>query len=333
MNDLMGRTVDYLRISVTDRCNLRCRYCMPPEGVSDIGHREILRYDEILVIVKTMAQLGIKKIKVTGGEPLVRRGTEELIRELAAVEGIEEVTLTTNGVMLEERLPALIQAGIRNINISLDTLDRERYKALAGADMLEKVRGAVSACLADERIRLKINCISLADTPKEDFISLARIAEKNCADVRFIEVMPIGMGKTQSGISADTLFEMLEESFGKGRKVCERRGNGPAEYFEFEGFKGKIGFISAVSHRFCTECNRIRLTADGILKPCLASEYGVNLKALLRNGAGSDGAGGDRLAEHIRQAIEGKAEGHCFNACGKPQDRVQGERLMSQIGG
>lgn len=320
MKDRRGRTVDYLRLSVTDRCNLRCRYCMPPEGVCDLGHEAILRFDEIVRLVRIMAADGIKKIKITGGEPLVRRGLTELISELYALPGVEEVTLTTNGVLLAEKLPALCEAGVSKINISLDTIDRRRYAELTGFDELAAVKKAIAVCLS-RGVALKINALALADSRQEDFLQLARLAEEKALDVRFIEVMPIGMGRSEKGVSADELIKLFESAFGPARPAEEKRGNGPAEYFDFAGFRGKIGFISPLSHRFCAQCNRLRLTADGFLKPCLAAEEGLDLKALLRGGA-TDG----QLAAAIERALADKPDGHDFCA-------LQGGRLMSQIGG
>lgn len=320
MRDKRGRTVDYLRLSVTDRCNLRCHYCMPPEGVCDLGHEAILRFDEIVRLVRIMAADGIKKIKITGGEPLVRRGLTELISELYALPGVEEVTLTTNGVLLAEKLPALCKAGVSKINISLDTLDRRRYAELTGFDELAAVKEAIAVCLS-RGVALKINALSLADSRQEDFLQLARLAEEKALDVRFIEVMPIGMGRSEKGVSADELLKLFDSAFGPARPATEKRGNGPAEYFDFAGFRGKIGFISPLSHRFCAQCNRLRLTADGFLKPCLAAETGLDLKALLRSGA-ADG----QLAAAIERTLAEKPDGHDFCA-------LQGGRLMSQIGG
>ena len=320
MRDKRGRTVDYLRLSVTDRCNLRCRYCMPPEGVCDLGHEAILRFDEIVRLVRIMAADGIKKIKITGGEPLVRRGLTELISELYALPGVEEVTLTTNGVLLAEKLPALCKAGVNKINISLDTLDRRRYAELTGFDELAAVKEAIAACLS-RGVALKINALALADSRQGDFLQLARLAEEEALDVRFIEVMPIGMGRSEKGVSADELLKLFESAFGPARPAAEKRGNGPAEYFDFAGFRGKIGFISPLSHRFCAQCNRLRLTADGFLKPCLAAETGLDLKALLRSGA-ADG----QLAAAIERTLAEKPDGHDFCV-------LQGGRLMSQIGG
>ncbi len=322
MIDSAGRKIDYLRISVTDRCNLRCRYCMPPEGVKNLGHEAILTYSEIVRIVKIMADLGIRKVKITGGEPLVRLGIEELIEELNSIKAIEQVTLTTNGILLSQKIFALYKAGIRNINISLDTLDRKKYEELTGYDALEDVKASIDACLDFQDINLKLNCLALADNTRDDFARMASLAADKPIDVRFIEVMPIGMGKSEKGVDADDILHILEDKFGKSQKVIGKRGNGPAQYFSFEGFEGKIGFISPMSHKFCSGCNRARLTADGFFKPCLAYDTGVDLKSLMRLGARDQ-----ELAEHILKAANQKNIGHSFGT------ETSSGRSMWQIGG
>ena len=322
MIDSAGRKIDYLRISVTDRCNLRCRYCMPPEGVKNLGHEAILTYSEIVRIVKIMADLGIRKVKITGGEPLVRLGIEELIEELNSIKAIEQVTLTTNGILLSQKIFALYKAGIRNINISLDTLDRKKYEELTGYDALEDVKASIDACLDFQDINLKLNCLALADNTRDDFARMASLAADKPIDVRFIEVMPIGMGKSEKGVDADDILHILEDKFGKSQKVIGKRGNGPAQYFSFEGFEGKIGFISPMSHKFCSGCNRARLTADGFFKPCLAYDTGGDLKSLMRLGVRDQ-----ELAEHILKAVNQKNIGHSFGT------ETAGGRAMWQIGG
>jgi len=322
MIDSAGRKIDYLRISVTDRCNLRCRYCMPPEGVKNLGHEAILTYSEIVRIAKIMADLGIRKVKITGGEPLVRLGIEELIEELNSIKAIEQVTLTTNGILLSQKIFALYKAGIRNINISLDTLDRKKYEELTGYDALEDVKASIDACLDFQDINLKLNCLALADNTRDDFARMASLAADKPIDVRFIEVMPIGMGKSEKGVDADDILHILEDKFGKSQKVIGKRGNGPAQYFSFERFDGKIGFISPMSHKFCSGCNRARLTADGFFKPCLAYDTGVDLKSLMRLGVRDQ-----ELAEHILKAVNQKNIGHSFGT------ETAGGRSMWQIGG
>ena len=322
--DNFGRQIDYLRISVTDRCNLRCRYCMPKKGVSDIGHDQILRYDEIISLVKIFADAGISRIKITGGEPLVRRGIESLIGELYKINGIEEITLTTNGVLLPNKLEQLYRSGIRNINISLDTLDKNRYEEITGFDALAQVLQAVDECLKYDDIKVKINALALAETSPDEVMALAAMARNKAVDVRFIEVMPLGMGRMVKGRSQEEILKFLTEEFGQAREYCGKRGNGPAVYYDFENFSGKVGFISAMTHKFCQECNRLRLTADGHLKSCLNYEDGKNLKEMLRGGAERK-----EIEEAIGQVIAAKGEGHCFGGHCDNAD----ERIMSQIGG
>lgn len=325
MKDKYGRDIDYMRISVTDRCNLRCRYCMPECGVESMGHDEILRFDEILKIVKIASGLGIENIKITGGEPLVRRDITSLIGDIKALDGIRKVTLTTNGSLLEGSLKELVSAGLDGINISLDTLDARKYRELTGGGDVEKVKAAIVKCAGYPGLKTKVNVVSILGFNDDEITSFGQIAAKYEVDVRFIEMMPIGMGREFDTVYQNTVMNCLENRFGKAMPVCGKRGSGPAVYYDFEGFKGKIGFISPLSHRFCEQCNRIRLTAGGLLKPCLQYGGGMDLKAALRCGK-SDGA----LEEMIRTAIFQKPLRHEFCSGG-----VTGEeaRFMSEIGG
>ena len=283
MIDKYGREIDYLRISVTDRCSLRCRYCMPEEGVKSLSHAEILTYDEILRICRCAADLGIRKIKLTGGEPLVRKGCASLAKQIKAIPGIEKVTLTTNGILLAEQLDALLDAGIDAINISLDTLDPELFKKVARRDGLEKVFEGIEAALAHPGLSLKINSVPVIKE-KENFIGIAGLAQKYPIHVRFIEMMPIGFGKQFPFQDEESIKAVLEEAYGPMHAVNERYGNGPCHYYEIAGFKGKIGFISAMTHKFCSQCNRVRLTSEGFMKGCLQYQKGTDLRGLMRGG-------------------------------------------------
>ena len=308
MIDKYGREIDYLRISLTDRCNLRCIYCMPEEGVKSLSHAEILTYDEILRICRCAADLGIRKIKLTGGEPLVRKGCASLAKQIKAIPGIEKVTLTTNGILLAEQLDALLDAGIDAINISLDTLDPELFKKVARRDGLEKVFEGIKAALAHPGLSLKINSVPVIKE-KENFIGIAGLAQKYPIHVRFIEMMPIGYGAAYTGGSNEELFRQIEECYGnaseagtvrsrEGKKYSAdirdlsyteekqqsgKHGAGPAAYYRFPGLNMDVGFISAMHHKFCRSCNRIRLTSEGYLKLCLCYEKGVDLRAILRD--------------------------------------------------
>ena len=324
MIDKYGREIDYLRISLTDRCNLRCIYCMPEEGVKSLSHAEILTYDEILRICRCAADLGIRKIKLTGGEPLVRKGCASLAKQIKAIPGIEKVTLTTNGILLAEQLDALLDAGIDAINISLDTLDPELFKKVARRDGLEKVFEGIEAALAHPGLSLKINSVPVIKE-KENFIGIAGLAQKYPIHVRFIEMMPIGYGKEFRFRGEDEICSILESAYGKMTPVIEHYGNGPCHYYEIEGFQGKIGFISAMTHKFCSQCNRVRMTAEGYLKACLQYQTGISLKALMRNGCTDE-----ELTEAIRKVIWEKPGEHHFTSQAIDEDEL---KLMSQIGG
>ncbi len=324
MIDQHQRTIDYLRISVIDRCNLRCVYCMPESGVETMKHAEILSYEEIIRICKIMTEFGLKKIKITGGEPLVRKDLSWLIARLKAIPGIEQVTLTTNGILLKEQLPKLVEAGIDAINISLDTTDSDIFKQITRRDLFKDVWEGILACLKYPKIPLKINCVPIDHRP-ENLIAMAKIAKDYPIHVRFIEMMPIGFGKDFKYISEEHIVDVLTRQFGPLTPDTRHLGNGPCHYFHIDGFKGQIGFISAISHKFCHQCNRIRLTADGYLKTCLQYETGGNLKELLRNNVSDE-----ILGKTVYDIIYNKPLSHQFDVT-KPE---HGEvRSMSQIGG
>lgn len=326
MMDEYQRKIDYLRISVTDRCNLRCLYCMPEEGVPLVSHDEILRYDEILHLIRIFASMGIQKIKLTGGEPLVRRQLAELVRESKKIPGICQVTLTTNGVLLGEQMQELADAGIDGINLSLDTLDEDEYQKITRRRELPRVWESFQEALKYPRVTLKINCVPLHQS-KESLIQIAGLSKEYPVHVRFIEMMPIGLGADCQGYREEEIYGFLREAFGEGQPVKEILGNGPAHYIQFKGFHGKIGFISAVSHKFCDQCNRIRLTAQGYLKTCLQYDRGADLRESLRRGATDQ-----ELAELIRQALLEKPKSHAFYET-KENDEDTEKKMMSQIGG
>ena len=287
MIDGKGRLIDYMRISVTDRCNLRCRYCMP-DGIRQIAMSEILTYEEIERICQIAAELGIKKLKITGGEPLVRKGCTDLIRRLKKVPGIEQVTLTTNGVLLTEYLESLKKAGTDGINISLDTCNSIRYQAITGMDACDRVIEAVHKS-AVSGIRTKVNAVLQEDNPegevcKEDIKGLLDLSKETAVDVRFIELMPIGYGKKRHGVSNDRVLSEIRKIYPEIKRDERTHGNGPAVYYQIPGFSGSIGFISAMHGKFCRECNRIRMTATGDIKPCLCYADVYPLRDLLRSG-------------------------------------------------
>ena len=324
MQDQHQRNIDYLRISIIDRCNLRCVYCMPEDGVSPIKHADILTYEEIIRICKVMAGFGLKYIKITGGEPLIRKDLPWLIAGLKAIDGIEQVTLTTNGLLLKEQLSQLVKAGIDAINISLDTMNPESFTQITRRNLFKDVWEGILACLEYPNIPIKINCVPV-DSSLENLISMAKIAKVYPIHVRFIEMMPIGLGKEFTHISEDQIIEVLTKEFGPLIPDYKHLGNGPCHYYTIDGFKGRIGFISAISHKFCHQCNRIRLTADGYLKTCLQYETGGSLKDLLRTDCSDE-----TLGESIYNIIFNKPLCHQFDVTEPEHKEV---RSMSQIGG
>ena len=326
MLDRYGRNIDYLRISVTDRCNLRCRYCMP-EGVELVPMQEILTYEEIREICAAAAKLGVRKLKVTGGEPLVRRGCAELIRMLKTVPGIEQVTLTTNGVLLGKYLPELLDAGLDAANVSLDTLDRERYAAITGQDELDAVLESVEAALASG-LRLKLNAVLQKGVNDDEWFALASLARDRALDVRFIELMPIGAGKGIRGVANTELRAELLRRYPELKEDASVRGNGPAVYVRVPDWKGGVGFISAMHGKFCDRCNRLRLTAQGRLKPCLCYGDAVDLMPLLRGGA-HDAEREALLCQALEDAVLSKPAQHCFEI----PERVTETAHMADIGG
>ncbi|MGN0159682.1 MAG: GTP 3',8-cyclase MoaA [Brotaphodocola sp.] len=325
MKDNEGRSIDYLRISVTDRCNLRCIYCMPEEGVKCLPHDKIMTYDEIMKVCRIFAKHGLKKIKITGGEPLVRKNVVGLIRELKAVPGITSVTITTNGVLLADYYDALADAGIDAITVSLDTLNRDVFREITRRDELERVMAGIEKAVRGD-VKFKINCVPVLGEKKQDVLALLQYAKDVDVDVRFIEMMPIGLGKKFDFVSEDSIRTLIEEHYGPMTLCEEKRGNGPSTHYNVPGLTGKVGFISAVSHKFCDKCNRVRLTSDGYLKTCLQYENGVALKPLLEQGISEE-----ELWNVMQEAIKSKPKAHHFEEKKhEDEDEVKG---MSQIGG
>lgn len=324
MKDAFNRTIDYLRISVTDRCDLRCRYCMPESGVEPLAHRDILTYEEIIRVAECFARLGVRRIKITGGEPLVRLQVTDLIERLKKVTGIEQVTLTTNGTQLADFIDKLAELHIDGINLSLDTLNPELYREITGRDVFDRVFAGLVKALTYPGIKLKINCVPMG-LPGQNIVEVAGLAKDHPVHVRFIEMMPIGLGKKFRFTSEADVMRELERSYGHLTPFDEELGNGPCRYYSLPGFRGKIGFISAMSHKFCGSCNRVRLTADGKLKTCLQYDVGADLREILRGG-GSD----VELEAAILNALAQKPGEHRFTE----QDVSGGEKKsMFQIGG
>lgn len=339
MKDQFGREIDYMRVSVTDRCNLRCIYCMPEKGVPCVSHKDILSYDEITRVCRIGTHLGITRIKLTGGEPLVRRDLPKLVGMLKEIPGIEQVTLTTNGVFLTDNINELVSNGLDAVNISIDTLDSEQYRRITRRGELKEAIAGLEAAIAYPALKVKINCVPLKEIPPDTYVQLAAMAVDTEIDVRFIEMMPIGPGKGLSGVSSKEIYNELKKKFGEAVPCTGRFGNGPAVYVRFPGFKGKIGFIDAVTHKFCSSCNRIRLTSEGQLKLCLQYDCGADLKRLLREGADDEA-----IQRTMREAIREKPACHHFSDIIPDAEKMHGyehtgyeEKLetrdMSQIGG
>lgn len=339
MKDQFGREINYMRVSVTDRCNLRCIYCMPEEGIPCVSHKDILSFDEIVRICCIGAQLGISRIKLTGGEPLVRREIPKLVGMLKKIPGVEQVTLTTNGIFLKENIEELVSNGLDAVNISIDTLDPEQYRKITRRGELKEAIEGLDAALVYPSLKVKINCVSLKEMPREIYVQLAEMAVDRKMDVRFIEMMPIGLGKNFTGLSGEEIYNELRKKFGEAVPCTGRFGNGPAVYVKFPGFRGKIGFIDAMTHQFCSSCSRVRLTSEGWLKLCLQYECGADLKRLLRGGADDE-----VIRQTMRKAIFEKPACHHFSErcpdaewTSSYEDTRCEEKLetrdMSQIGG
>ena len=323
MLDRYGRVINYLRISVTDRCNLRCCYCMP-EGVQDVGMKNILTFEEIWEIVRTGVSLGITHIRITGGEPLVRKGCVDLIRGIREIPGVETITMTTNGVLLGNYGKQLKEAGVDGVNISLDTLDLEEFYKITGKRELQEVLAGIRA-VKTAGLPVKLNAVNRKEL---DPIPLVRYAQEENLPIRFIEMMPVGYGKKYVGRSNEELRETLEAVCGKAecmtnREELSRMGSGPAVYYQFSDLKVPVGFISAIHGKFCDTCNRVRLTAEGYLKLCLCYDEGENLRRVLREGEK------ENLRTIMEQTIFRKPAAHCFE---HPAEMTETHEMV-KIGG
>ena len=325
MFDRYQREIHYLRLSVTDLCNLRCRYCMP-DGVEKLEREAVLTYEEFLRLAALFARCGIDTVRVTGGEPLVRKNVAQLVAGLKETPGIRRVTLTTNAVLLAEQLPALLDAGLDSVNISLDTLRPEVFRQITARDDFAAVQAGLQAAL-ESGLPVKLNCVPQAGVNEGELEQLAALAKDNAMQVRFIEMMPIGYGAAMPCISGPELRARFARRWPELAPLSPAQehalGDGPAVYYTVPGWKGDIGFIAAVHGKFCASCNRVRLTSQGFLRPCLASETGCDLRALLRSGA--DDA---QLLAAIRETIWAKPREHHFNDSSMPATRG-----MYRIGG
>jgi cyclic pyranopterin phosphate synthase len=307
LRDNYHRTINYLRISITDRCNLRCRYCMPEEGVDLMEHRELLTYEEIVAVVRVFARHGISKIRITGGEPLVRRGAVDLVKSLARIEGVRDLSLTTNGVFLKEYAKDLIEAGLRRINVSLDTLRPDRFAYITRRDTFKEVWAGIEAALRHRLSPVKINVVVIKDFNDDEVRAFARLSLAHPLQVRFIEFMPVGERNgwdAEKAIPSSHIKEEIRE-LGELIPKSPEENDGPATRYYIQGGKGEIGFISPISSHFCAQCNRLRLTPDGKIRTCLFSDEEIDLKGALRRG------GGEAAIEAILyQALQAKPAGH-----------------------
>jgi cyclic pyranopterin phosphate synthase len=324
--DNFNRPISYLRISVTDRCNLRCVYCMPPEGVPCRSHEEILRYEEIELIVQAAASLGISKVRLTGGEPLVRLGCVELVRMLARIPGIDDLAMTTNGALLGRYAAELAEAGLKRVNVSLDTLQPERFHQITRQGDLDTVFAGIAAAREAGLVPLKVNTVVVRGLNDDEVVDFARLTLEGDWHVRFIEMMPLGANTTWAGdgyVSVGEVRRRIEDALGELVLAKVRVGNGPARYHRLPGAMGTIGFISPISEHFCYQCNRLRLTADGRLRPCLLSDDEIDLRTPLRRGASMT-----EVRELLIRSIGAKPRGHRLDESIAPR-----ERTMSEIGG
>lgn len=326
MKDNFHRTIDYLRISVTDRCNLRCSYCMPETGIPSVGHGNIMSYEEILRVARAAVGLGFRKIRITGGEPLVRRGVTEFMRRLIALPGLRELTLTTNGVLLEEKAEELFDLGVRRINVSLDTLQRKKFEHITRRDLLLAVLSGIQKAAKVGFHPIKINVVAIRGFNDDEILDFARMTEKYPYHVRFIEYMPVGDGTVWSpelSISAEEIRRIIQH-YMPLEPLDNHILDGPAVLYTFPNAPGRVGFISPLTDSFCNSCNRLRLTADGKLRSCLFSDAEVDIRALLRHG-GSD----EQVAEALTRCILSKPANHRLHS-GKIRAC---HRSMSSIGG
>lgn len=325
--DRFNRPINYLRISITDRCNFRCVYCMPPQGVVWRDHAEMLTYEEITEITKVAVREGVTRVRLTGGEPLVRKNLPELVRSLAAIPGLEDISLTTNATLLEELAEPLARAGLNRVNVSLDTLDAAKFTRITRGGSLEKALRGIQAAETAGLKPIKLNAVVVRGVNDDELVSLARLTLEHEWQVRFIELMPVsnledwGFGFPQAGdryVSVQEMHTRLAPL--ELVPADEQNGNGPSRNFRIPGAKATVGFISPMGEHFCASCNRLRLTADGNLRPCLLHDIEVPIREALR--AGED------ILPYLKQALELKPEGH-ENAV----TEFHTNRRMAQIGG
>ena len=323
--DRFNRNLNYLRISITDRCNLKCLYCVPQDLIPKLPHHEVLSYEEILRIVRVSIGLGISKIRVTGGEPLVRKGVYHFLKQLAGIEGLQDISLTTNGVLLKDNIHRIKSAGIKRINISLDTLNREKFTQITGYDFFDQVWAGIELAQKTGFYPIKINVVPLKGVNDDELVDIARLSMTHPFHIRFIEYMP--MGSIHMDIDRHFLAPEIKkhvEHLGELVPVDRSTNDGPAERFKFESGRGEIGFIRPISRHFCQTCNRLRLTASGQLRPCLMHDKQEDLKSVIRKGCS------DReLAKVFLEAVRHKPLEHKLQTDHNAGSAVQ----MCAIGG
>jgi cyclic pyranopterin phosphate synthase len=326
LRDSFGREIKSLRVSVTDKCNFRCTYCMPAEGLEWLRRDEILTFEEIARLVRVMSAMGVSEVRLTGGEPLVRRDMPELVRMLAATPGVEDLSLTTNGILLDRFAAPLVEAGLRRVNVSLDSLSHVRFAEITRRDALDAVLRGLEAAERHPELRpIKVNCVAIKGFTEEEVPALAELARRKPYVVRFIEFMPLDADEAWRGdkvLAGAEIRAIVEERW--PLVEIPAKPSSTARRFRFADGAGEIGFVNPVSEPFCSSCDRIRLTADGQLRTCLFSRREWDLKAPLR-----DGATDEELAALIRFAVRHKELKHKINDPGF----VRASRSMSQIGG
>ena len=323
--DQFNRNLNYLRISITDRCNLKCLYCVPQDLIPKLPHHEVLSYEEILRIVRVSIGLGISKIRVTGGEPLVRKGVYHFLKQLAGIKGLQDISLTTNGVLLKDNIHKIRSAGIKRINISIDTLNRKKFAQITGYDFFDLVWEGIELAQITGFYPIKINVVPIKGINDDELVDIARLSMTHPFHIRFIEYMP--MGSNHMDIDRHFLIPEIKkriEQLGELVPVDRSTNDGPAERFKFDSARGEIGFIRPISRHFCQTCNRLRLTASGQLRPCLMHDKQEDLKSVIRKGCS------DReLAEVFLEAVRHKPLEHKLQTDHNAGSAVQ----MCAIGG
>ena len=325
--DTFGRIHDNLRVSVTDRCNIRCFYCMPETDVKFQPREELLTFEEIERLVSIAARLGVRKVRLTGGEPLLRKNLSTLVRKLSAIEGIEDLALTTNGVLLAQQAEELYDAGLRRINVHLDTLDRERFKQITRRDDLGRVLEGIETCRRLGYGPIKINVVAVKNLIEPDVVPLARFGRERDIEIRYIEFMPLdaqGLWDRGRVLLADDIIKLLQSGIGPLDEIPDRDPKAPATEYRFADGIGRVGFIASVSRPFCLNCNRLRITADGHLRYCLFAVEETDIRALIRRNAPEE-----EIAAAIVGSVRGKWLGHEINST----HFVAPPRPMYSIGG